>query len=140
MRAILAAARDTCRGRLHVVFGCGGDRDREKRPEMGAVAAELADAVKANMALALQHDRMRLLADCTGITGGHSVFDLYYLADAIVDSGLASKLREAVLVPANPAFAETVRFWETTCANRGIDVRTFDDRQQALDWLLTNGH
>lgn len=39
----LIAARGHCRGRLWCVFGCGGERDRGKRPQMGAIAERLAD-------------------------------------------------------------------------------------------------
>ncbi len=42
---ILMTARDVTAGRLICLFGCGGDRDKIKRPIMGAVAQELADLV-----------------------------------------------------------------------------------------------
>lgn len=42
---VLRSVRDFCKGRLLVVFGCGGDRDKAKRPMMGEIAAKYADLV-----------------------------------------------------------------------------------------------
>lgn len=43
MMKVIPALRAVTRGKLYVVFGCGGDRDRTKRPIMGKVVSELAD-------------------------------------------------------------------------------------------------
>ncbi len=42
---VLSTARELCYGKLICVFGCGGDRDRSKRPLMGAIAEKYCDEV-----------------------------------------------------------------------------------------------
>lgn len=45
LASVLASVRRHCAGQLCLVFGCGGDRDRGKRAEMGRIAGQLADRV-----------------------------------------------------------------------------------------------
>lgn len=45
IQKVLESLRETSKGRIHIVFGATGDRDKEKRPLMGEVAAKLADKV-----------------------------------------------------------------------------------------------
>ncbi|MSO54075.1 MAG: UDP-N-acetylmuramoyl-L-alanyl-D-glutamate--2,6-diaminopimelate ligase [Rhodospirillales bacterium] len=70
LTSALAALRPHASGRLVVVFGCGGDRDPGKRPEMGHIAAQLADRVFVTDDNPRSEDpadiRREILAGCQG--------------------------------------------------------------------------
>ncbi|MEO5580917.1 MAG: UDP-N-acetylmuramoyl-L-alanyl-D-glutamate--2,6-diaminopimelate ligase [Gemmatimonadaceae bacterium] len=63
MRRLLAAIRPFTSGRLIIVFGCGGDRDRGKRPEMGRAAELGADVVIVTSDNPRTEDPERILDD-----------------------------------------------------------------------------
>jgi UDP-N-acetylmuramyl-tripeptide synthetase len=89
----LTAARG---GRLHAVFGCGGDRDRTKRPLMGAIAARLADRVVLTSDNPRSEDPQRILADIA--EGAPAAVQQMERAQAIRDAVLAADARDVVVI------------------------------------------
>ena len=68
---ILKTLRPVTPGRLVILFGCGGDRDREKRPIMGRIASELSDFVIVTSDNPRTEDPGAIIADILpGVEGG----------------------------------------------------------------------
>jgi hypothetical protein len=78
----------------------------------------------------------RYLVDCREALGEGSAFDVLAVAEFLASVPVEVIEREAVLLPADAGAAEDMQFFETACRNRGLDVRVFGDRDEALAWLV----
>ena len=71
LKNALVALRHICKGRLICVFGCGGNRDRGKRPQMAAIAGDLADLVVVTSDNPRNEDPQQIIIDIlAGIPAG----------------------------------------------------------------------
>lgn len=103
----------------------------------GRVSADdLQAAVKETLAVAQRHDRRLFLTDCTALTGGHSVGELYFQAAALANDSHMYTCKAALLTTPVLAVKRLVEFWQTTASTRGLQVQLFDQRDRALAWLL----
>ena len=122
----LAACREHARGRLLLVFGCGGDRDRGKRPLMGAIAARSADHAW------VTNDNPRSEAPqaiADQIVAGAPAGALTVILErrAAIAAALAAARRGDVVLIAGKGHEETQTI--------GTQVLPFDDRAVAREWL-----
>ena len=98
---VLHTARSITRGKLWVVFGCGGDRDNKKRPIMGGLALELADKVVVTSDNPRTEDPERIIDEIftalQNVPEGKEVFRLSDRREAI-NFALANAAAEDVIL------------------------------------------
>jgi UDP-N-acetylmuramoyl-L-alanyl-D-glutamate--2,6-diaminopimelate ligase len=95
----LQTARAHCSGRLICVFGCGGERDAGKRPLMGQIAAQLADAIVITDDNPRNEDAETIVADILrGITASSDVTVERNRANAIAHALKGAAVGDLVLI------------------------------------------
>jgi UDP-N-acetylmuramoyl-L-alanyl-D-glutamate--2,6-diaminopimelate ligase len=123
LESALRALRPHTSGRLWVVFGCGGERDPGKRPEMGAIATRMADAVIVTDDNPRHENpaaiRREILAGCAGPAVPREIGDR---AEAIRAAVSAARPGDVVLIAG--------KGHETTQNVGGIEY-PFSDRELA---------
>lgn len=120
---LLRAARPFIEGRMICVFGCGGDRDRTKRPKMGRIAAELADWVIVTSDNPRTEDPQRILHDIlTGIPDAVTPTVTVDRAEAIRTAILQAQPGDGVLIAGKGHEDYQIL---------GTEKVHFDDREQA---------
>jgi len=132
---LLGWLRRVATGRVLVVFGCGGERDAGKRPEMGRTAATLADVTFVTSDNPRGEDPERILDDILAGAGG-AMKDTERL-HRIVDR--AEAIRRAI-VEARPDDVVVISGkGHETVQVKGDETRPFDDRVVAREALAEAG-
>ncbi|MBW4653178.1 MAG: UDP-N-acetylmuramoyl-L-alanyl-D-glutamate--2,6-diaminopimelate ligase [Kaiparowitsia implicata GSE-PSE-MK54-09C] len=124
---LLTASRPFIPGRMICVFGCGGDRDRTKRPQMGSIAARLADWVIVTSDNPRTENPQRILEDVVaGIPGD---------VNPLVEGDRATAIRTAIL-QAQPGDGVLIAGkGHEDYQILGTEKVHFDDREQARSAL-----
>jgi UDP-N-acetylmuramoyl-L-alanyl-D-glutamate--2,6-diaminopimelate ligase len=127
----LEAVRAFQPARVLCVFGCGGDRDRGKRPLMGAVAARLADQVILTSDNPRSEDPLTILREIeAGVSGASHVRTIPDRAEAIAAAIEAAAPRDAILIAGKG---------HETYQILGSKTLPFDDREAARAALRRKG-
>jgi UDP-N-acetylmuramoyl-L-alanyl-D-glutamate--2,6-diaminopimelate ligase len=123
LESLLTAARPFIRGKVICVFGCGGDRDRTKRPQMGKIAAELADLVIVTSDNPRTEDPAQILKDVVaGINRTDGVEVIADRAQAIAQAIAIAQPGDGVLIAGKGHEDYQIL---------GTEKIHFDDREQA---------
>ncbi|WP_348652576.1 UDP-N-acetylmuramoyl-L-alanyl-D-glutamate--2,6-diaminopimelate ligase [Streptomyces sp. WMMC500] len=127
LESVLRALRKVTDNRLHVVVGCGGDRDPHKRGPMGAAAARLSDTAVLTSDNPRSEDPLAILA---AMLAGAAEVPVYERGDVLVEADRAGAIAIAV---ARAGAGDTVlvagKGHEQGQDTAGV-VRPFDDRDE----------
>jgi hypothetical protein len=96
---------------------------------------ELFNSVNQTLEFALEKKTLLLLGDCQALSENSSLVDVYSLAEYYLTIFESHKFKEAIILPKDKEVARNLKFYETTCINRGFDVKVFSDRESAISWL-----
>jgi UDP-N-acetylmuramoyl-L-alanyl-D-glutamate--2,6-diaminopimelate ligase len=100
LRSVTRSVRELTPGRLRVVFGCGGDRDRGKRPEMAGAVVEVADEAYLTLDNPRTEDPERIFADASAAFVGHEdrAFVVPDRSEALATALRRSTIEDTLLV------------------------------------------
>ncbi len=105
LASALGSLTEFCQGALWVVFGCGGDRDRDKRPQMGAVAESLADHVIVTDDNPRSEDPQRIAAQI--VSGMQSRATVIHARQLAIETAIGQAAREDIVLVAGKGHEST---------------------------------